>query len=186
MPTFLLVSKGFGHNLDSDRGIGKGGRTVLTLHPVAEKVRGLLEAHIERQGYELVSVEYRRGPRSSLLRLLVDKPGGGISLDDLGRLSPVLGDLLDVYDPIDGRYTFEVASPGLNRPLNKLEHFEAVRGQRVRIRTHRAHDGQKSFTGVLVSVTPTGVELDDAASKRRVAIGFDNIERANYEYDFGD
>ena len=101
---------------------------ALTLHPTAEKVVELLEPHIERQGYELVSVDFRKGTRNSLLRLLVDKPGGGIALSDLEKLSPTLGDLLDVYDPVEGRYTLEVASPGVNRPLRKLEHFEAVEG----------------------------------------------------------
>ena len=75
---------------------------VLTPHPVAKKIAELLEPHIERQGYELVAVEYRKGTRSSLVRLLVDKPGGGIALDDLEKLSPVLSDLLDVYDPVAG------------------------------------------------------------------------------------
>lgn len=159
---------------------------VLTLHPVARKVAELLEAHIERQGYELVSVEFKRGGRESILRLLVDKPGGGIGLDDLERLSPLVGDLLDVYDPIDGRYTLEVASPGINRPLAKLEHFEAYQGKRVRIELLRAREGRRGFVGTLVAVNPTGVELDDEASGRREALEFDEIERANYEYDFGD
>src|SRR5713226_5480713 len=136
------------------------------------KVVELLEPHLQRQGYELVSVEYRRGARSSLLRLLVDKPGGGIALDDLERLSPILGDLLDVYDPVDGRYTLEVASPGLNRPLAKLEHFEAHRGQRVKIRTRNAHEGRKSFLGKLVAVGAEGVEVDDELTRRRESIGF--------------
>lgn len=159
---------------------------VVALGHIGAKVAELLEPHIERQGYELVSVEFRKGTRSSMLRLLVDKPGGGISLDDLEKLSPVLGDLLDVYDPIEGRYTLEVASPGLNRPLRKLEHFEAVRGKRVRIRTHQAHDGQKSFCGRLVSVGPGGVDIEDESSRRTVTIGFNEIKGANFEYDFDD
>src|ERR1700689_5592958 len=112
--------------------------TALTLHPTAEKVVALLEPHIERQGYELVSVDFRKGTRNSMVRLLVDKPGGGIALSDLEKLSPTLGDLLDVYDPVEGRYTLEVASPGVNRPLGKLEHFEAGKGERARGRTQRA------------------------------------------------
>ncbi len=159
---------------------------VVALHPVAAKVAELLEPHIERQGYELVSVEYRKGTRSSLLRLLVDKPGGGIGLNDLEKLSPVLGDLLDVYDPIEGRYMLEVSSPGLNRPLRKREHFEAVRGERVKVRTHSARDGQKSFLGKLVEVGPSGIELDDESSRKRVSIPFEDMQEANYEYDFGD
>jgi ribosome maturation factor RimP len=157
---------------------------ALTLHPTAEKVAELLEPHIEREGYELVSVDFRKGTRNSLLRLLVDKPGGGIALSDLEKLSPTLGDLLDVYDPVEGRYTLEVASPGVNRPLRKLEHFAAVRGQRVKVRTHRARDGQKSFVGMLVTVGESGIELDDETSRKRQAIGFDEMASANYEYDF--
>ncbi|WP_333649785.1 ribosome maturation factor RimP [Candidatus Binatus sp.] len=158
---------------------------ALRLHPTAEKVVELLEPHIERQGYELVSVDFRKGARNSLLRLLVDKPGGGIALSDLEKLSPTIGDLLDVYDPVEGRYTLEVASPGINRPLRKLEHFEAVKGERVKVRTHRARDGQKSFVGMLVSVGQSGIELDDETSRKRQTIGFDEMSGANYEYDFG-
>ena len=157
---------------------------VLTLHPIAQKVVDLLEPHIERQGYELVSVDFRKGTRNSLLRLLVDKPGGGIALNDLEKLSPTLGDLLDVYDPVEGRYTLEVSSPGINRPLRKLEHFEACRGQRVKVRTHYARDGQKSFVGTLVAVSGSGIELEDHASRKRQAIGFDEMAGANYEHDF--
>ena len=121
---------------------------VVQLHPVAMRVAELLEPHVERQGFELVSVEYRKGTRSSLLRLLVDKPGGGIALSDLERLSPVLGDLLDVYDPdrgalhaggrVAGSQPAADASSSISRRLS---------GQRVRIKTHRAMDGQKSFVG---------------------------------------
>ncbi len=159
---------------------------VLTLHPVARKVAELLEPHVERQGYELVSVEFHQGTRSSMLRLLVDKPGGGVALSDLERLSPVLGDLLDVYDPVEGRYTLEVASPGINRPLVKLEHFQAFRGQRVKVRTHAARHGQKLFVGTLVGVSPAGIEMDDEQGKQRETFGFEEIKEANYEYDFGD
>src|SRR5215470_6186258 len=118
---------------------------VVQLHPVAGRVMEVLEPHIERQGFELVSVEYKGGTRSGLLRVYMDRPEGGIRLDDLAGLSRMVGDLLDVYDPVEGRYTLEVSSPGINRPLTKLSHFEQHRGRRVRVRTHHAHDGQKSF-----------------------------------------
>jgi ribosome maturation factor RimP len=157
---------------------------VLQLHPVANKVMELLEPHIERQGFELVSVEYKGGARGGLLRLLVDRPDGGIALDDLEGITRVVGDLLDVYDPVEGRYTLEVSSPGINRPLTKLSHFEQYRGRRVRVRTHHAHEGQKSFLGVLAQVSPTGIELDDEISKRRLILGFEEIKEANYEHQF--
>jgi ribosome maturation factor RimP len=157
---------------------------AVSQNPVAERVRELLEPHIERQGFELVSVEYRKGAKGSLLRLLIDRPEGGITLGDIEQLSPVLGDLLDVYDPIEGRYLLEVASPGINRPLRKRRHFEAYRGKRVKIRAAQPLEGRRSFIGTLVSVADSGVELDDEVSGARVAIGFDEIEEANYEHDF--
>jgi len=159
-------------------------RIVVQLHPVAARVAELLEPHIERQGFDLVSVEYHKGTRSSMLRLLVDRPGGGIALDDLERLSPVLGDLLDVYDPVEGRYTLEVASPGLDRPLTRQRDFAAYVGRRVRIRTHRAIEGQKSFRGILASAAGDGVEIDDEPSRHRVRIAFAEMKGANHEYDF--
>jgi ribosome maturation factor RimP len=158
---------------------------VLQLPPLAKKVTELLESHIERLGFELVNVEYRRGSRqNSLLRLLVDKPGGGITLNELERLSPILGDLLDVYDPVEGRYTLEVSSPGINRPLAKLKDFEAYRGQRVRIRAHRLRDGRKNFEGILTAVRTDGIELQDELSGQQLAFAFDEIQGANYEHKF--
>ena len=160
---------------------------VLELHPVARKIVDLLDPHLQRQGYELISAEFKQGSRGAMLRLLVDKPGGGISLSDLERLSPVLSDLLDVYDPIESRYLLEVASPGINRPLLKLEHFEAFLGQRIKIRTHAARNGTKSFVGKLAGVSSTGIEMEDLenwAAGSREAFGFEEIRAANYEHDF--
>jgi ribosome maturation factor RimP len=158
---------------------------VLQLGPLAKRAAELLEPHIERLGFELVNVEFRKGTRhNSLLRLLVDKPGGGIALSELERLSPILSDLLDVYDLVDGRYTLEVSSPGINRPLAKLRDFEAYRGQRIRIRTHQSRNGRKNFEGVLVRVLPDGVELEDESSRQRQTFTFNEIQGANYEHNF--
>jgi len=157
---------------------------VLELHPVAKRVMELLAPHLDRQGFELVSVEYKKGTGTAMLRLFADRPGGGINLDDLEVISRTVGDLLDVYDPVEGRYTLEVSSPGINRPLVKLSHFEEFRGRRVRLRTHVARDGQKAFVGILVAVNPVGVELDDEISKRRQTIAFNEIKEAHYEHEF--
>ncbi len=184
VPTFLLVLTGSVSRFGAEEAGQHRRIMVLQLHPVAGKVMELLEPHVERQGFELVSVEYKGGARGGLLRLLIDRPGGGIALDDLAELSRVVGDLLDVYDPVEGRYTLEVSSPGINRPLTKLSHFEQHRGRRVKVRTHQAHEGQKSFVGVLAEVNPSGIELDDEVSKRRLMFGFDEIKEANYEHQF--
>jgi ribosome maturation factor RimP len=99
-------------------------------------------------------------------------------------LSPILGDLLDVYDPIEGRYTLEVSSPGINRPLTTLKDVEAYRGHRVHIRTFHPRNGRKNFEGTLVEVGPQGVELEDGISHKRHEFAFDEIQGANYEHTF--
>ncbi len=157
---------------------------VLQLSPVAKKVAELIAPHIERQGFELVGVEFRKGTRHSLLRLLVDKPEGGIMLSDLEKLSPLVGDLLDVYDPVEGRYTLEMASPGINRPLTRLKDFQAHLGRRVKIRTHQPRERRRNFEGVLAAVSDDGVELDDQLTGVRQKFNFDEIEGANYEHQF--
>lgn len=157
---------------------------VVQLNAVAKKVVDLIEPHIERQGFQLVGVEFRKGTRQSLLRLLVDRPEGGISLDDLEGLSPLVGDLLDVYDPVEGRYTLEMASPGINRPLMRLKDFQDHVGRRVKVRTRAPHAGRKNFLGVLASVDENGIELDDDVSRAREAISFGEIQGANYEHQF--
>lgn len=157
---------------------------VLQLNPVAKKVAELIEPHIERQGFELVGVEFRKGTRQSLLRLLVDRPEGGIRLSDLEKLSPLVGDLLDVYDPVDGRYMLEMASPGINRPLTRLKDFQAHLGQRVKIRTHEPRERRRNFEGRLAAVSDSGVELDDELNGVRHVFRFAEIEGANYEHSF--
>ncbi|HTY54150.1 MAG TPA: ribosome maturation factor RimP [Candidatus Binataceae bacterium] len=157
---------------------------VLELNPVARRVMELLTPHLDKQGFELVSVEYKKGTGRSMLRLFADRPGGGINLDELATISRTVGDLLDVYDPVEGRYTLEVSSPGINRPLLKLSHFEEFRGRRVRLRTYAARDGQKAFVGILTTVNPGGIELDDEISRRRQAFAFNEIKEANYEHEF--
>lgn len=157
---------------------------VLQLNPTAAKVMEVLEPHVDRLGFELVLVEYKGSSRGGLLRLLVDRPEGGIDLAELEKVSRVVGDLLDVYDPVEGAYTLEVSSPGLDRPLARLADFERYRGQRVRIRTHQGRDGQKSFVGVLAAVNESGIEVEDEISKRTQVLRFDEIKEANYQYQF--
>ena len=157
--------------------------TGAKLNPIAAKGAELLESHIERLGFELVDVEYKSGTRNAILRLLIDRPQGRVALDELETLSRALGDLLDVYDPIASRYTLEVASPGINRPLTKRSHFEAHIGRRVRVKTSRPRDGRKFFLGTLNAVTDDGIEVQDEIGKREW-LSFEEIARANYEHKF--
>src|SRR3970040_867638 len=108
----------------------------------------------ESEGMEIVDIELRheRSGGGRVLRLYLDKAGGP-TLDDLSRVSRQLSELLDSHDAVEGAYTLEVSSPGINRPLKRPEHFARYIGKRVRIKTRDSIGGRRSFLGILQEVS---------------------------------
>ena len=114
-----------------------------------QQTEELLLPIIERNGFELVDVEYVKEAGTWYLRAYIDKPGG-ITVDDCEVVSRAFSDILDEKDYIEDTYIFEVSSPGLGRPLKKEKDFARSIGEEVEIRTYRAIDRQKEFIGILV------------------------------------
>ena len=105
-----------------------------------ERVRSLVEPVLARHRADLVELIVARG-RTQLVRLVADREGG-IDLETCARISEEVSRLLDAEDPISGRYTLEVTSPGLNRPLRKAEDFRKNAGRKVRVVLARSqHEG---------------------------------------------
>lgn len=150
---------------------------------VTQRVWELAEPLALALGLELVDVQHRPEAGRMILRVLADRPAGGVTLDELARLSRELGDVLDGHDVVPGRYTLECSSPGLNRPLLREPHFRRAVGQRVRVRAREPIAGRRQFHGVLEAVAPEGVTLRDPDAGV-VFVAFGAIERANTEYDF--
>ena len=113
-----------------------------------QKTEEILLPIIERNGFELVDVEYVKEGGNWYLRAYIDKPGG-INVDDCEMVSRELSDILDEKDFIDEAYILEVSSPGLGRPLKKEKDFARSIGEEVEIRTYRAVERQKEFVGIL-------------------------------------
>lgn len=135
----------------------------------------------EEQGIELVYVEYQPEAGGRTLRLYIDKPGG-VKLDDCVSVSRQLGDLLDVKTDDDIAYNLEVSSPGPDRPIGKAADYDRFRTQQAKIRTTRAIDGQKNFTGVLLGLENDCVRL--SKGDVTVAIPLELIKKAqlvNYQ-----
>src|SRR5215216_2081048 len=103
------------------------------------------------------------------LRLFIDHPDG-VSLDLCERVTHQLAELRE-------RYTLEVSSPGIERPLTKPAHFRRFLGRRARVRTRERRDGHKSFTGELVGASEEEVTI--AASTGVIAIPYADIHRSN-------
>jgi len=128
------------------------------------------------EGVELVHVEYQREHGGRILRIFLDKPGG-ITLDDCAAISRQLGDILDVGLKSEASYRLEVSSPGMPRPLGKLDDFKRFKGQRVKIKTSQPVDGQKNFSGILEDVSGSTVYLK--GEHHSVAIAFTDIAKAH-------
>ncbi len=158
---------------------------------VAERVWALAEPLAQQEGLEIVDTEFRREGRGRVLRIYIDRQGGtspeghtaGVTLDELGRFSRELGDLLDVNNAVPGSYTLEASSPGIDRRLRVPAHFARYVGKRVRVRTAEPIDGRRVFAGVLAEVSEDGVLLSALPGEQFVR--FVDIAQANYEHDFG-
>ncbi|MEO1203759.1 MAG: ribosome maturation factor RimP [Pseudomonadota bacterium] len=114
----------------------------------ADELAKLLEPAVERLGYELSDLEVNLGGRSGVVRVFIDHPDG-IGLGDCEKASLAVSALLDVEDPIPGHYDLEVSSPGWNRKLTKIEHFQRFKGETVKVQMRFPIAGRKRFRGTL-------------------------------------
>jgi ribosome maturation factor RimP len=156
----------------------------LDIDPKTARVWEIAEPVALELGLELVDIEYRREGRGSVLRLLIDKVGGGVTLEELTAVSRQVSDILDVReDAVPGAYTLEVSSPGINRPLTRPSHFPPFVGKRVHVKTRRPIGDRHSFRGVLTAAGPDGITVTSDDRESHV-IPFDAIARANYQHEF--
>jgi ribosome maturation factor RimP len=105
-------------------------------------------------------------------------------LDDCAKISRQISAVLDVEDPISGRYHLEVSSPGLERPLFTSEHFRQFIGRKVNVLLRQPQNGRRRYRGVIQAVNGEQITLivDDAM----VVISHDNVDKANLIADFGE
>ena len=103
---------------------------------------------LEEMGLQLWDVVYEKEGSGWYLRYYVDKEGG-IDINSCEAFSRAISDVLDEADPIDGSYTLEVSSPGIERQLTRDWHFEALRGQPLLVRLIRPVEGVRDFIGTL-------------------------------------
>jgi ribosome maturation factor RimP len=160
--------------------------TSIINDSVAERARKLLEPVLERDGYELVEVEWQREGGTWVLRLFVDRPEG-VGIDDCQAVSRLVETILDVEDFIEPAYNLEVSSPGVDRPLRKPSDFERFSGLRAKVKSFGplqsapALPPRKHWTGILRGFVGGSVEVDVDGVLHRIPL--DRIAKAHLEYD---
>lgn len=143
---------------------------------IEDDIDKLVSPPILAMGLELWGVDYRPGNGNALLRLYIDAEGRAVNLDDCEAVSREVSALLDVHDPIDGQYTLEVSSPGLDRPLFRLAHFARFVGEVAKLELEFPQEGRRRFQGEILGVADDAVSIEQDGQAVRLAIG--SIRRA--------
>lgn len=141
---------------------------------VTERVRDLVEPALARLGLELFDVEFA----GHTLQVFVDREGG-LDLDAIGAATEVVSELLDRDDPVPGRYTLEVSSPGVERPLRTPAHFQRHVGETIAVRTRPTVEGDRRIEGVLTAADGEGIVVGGRA------LSYGDIERARTVFVWG-
>lgn len=159
---------------------------------IIRRVADIADPVLRDDGLELVEIQYRREQGGWILRLFIDRledysspadgdegsPGSGVTLDDCVAVSREVGRLLDVEDAVPGRYTLEVSSPGLNRPLTKEADYQRFSGRMVLVR-HRGPEGRRKVKGRLIGLEDGVIRLEVAGET--VSVPLDQAERVQLE-----
>jgi ribosome maturation factor RimP len=144
------------------------------------QIERILDPILASLGLTLWDLEFKKdGPRW-LLRVYIDRDGGGVTLNDCEAVSRDLGMALDVEDIITHAYTLEVSSPGLDRSLTKPEHYGKCVGSRIRIKTFEPVEGEKVFRGVLRECSGDAMVMETEEGAR-MTFSLSDIAKASLE-----
>ena len=144
---------------------------------VIDRVRELVAPVVADAGADLYDIEFNGG----ILRILVDADGG-IDIDAIKTIARSSSRILDDVDPIPGRYTLEVSSPGLERPLRTREHYEGAIGELVKFKTHAEVDGRRRFEGTLVGADGDGFRIDLDGTEQ--TFGYDDVTKTKTVFEW--
>lgn len=122
---------------------------------VQEQVHELLAPIVATLSVELYDVEFS----GSTLRVLVQDATGAITTDRLAEVNRLISPILDQHDPIPGRYTLEVSSPGLERPLRRAAHLQRAVGEEVMVKMVPAVQPRR-YKGRLAAFEPAAVPVE--------------------------
>lgn len=154
--------------------------------PVADKVFDLLAPVVATVDAEIVDVEWAGGT----LRLIIDSEGG-ISTDALAQANRLVSPILDQHDPIPGRYTLEVSSPGVERPLRRRSHYQRAVGEHVIVKQipglepRRLRGVLESFTDETLSVKVVEVDGVDLSTAENFEINIADVDTARTQFHWG-
>ncbi len=142
------------------------------------KVTALIEPIADDFHCELVDVDMNNG----VLKVIVDEPGG-LNSQTLVEVTKAVSRMIDAEDPIPGRFTMEVTSPGVERPLKKPDHFRRSVGEQITVKTMPDVPGERRVDGELTSADEYGITIENETETRTLRYG--EIRSARTIFDWG-
>ena len=146
-----------------------------------------LEAAALEQGFDLVDIESSGSGHTTLLRVYVDRPGG-LNLDDVAAANTWIAKVVEELDPYKGSYTLEVSSPGIDRPLRTMAHFEAAIGEEITVTLENSaatvdtsnnnSKQRRKYTGMLIAVDHAQQRITLEASEETYELKYSDINKA--------
>lgn len=127
--------------------------------PQEERLFDLINPVVETTGFELVRVRMTGG-KVRTLQVMAERPDKTMTAEDCAALSRALSPMLEEADPIEGSYTLEVSSPGIDRPLVRPKDFEDWRGWPAKLELNRLVEGRKRYTGIVAGMDEGMVAFD--------------------------
>ena len=148
-----------------------------------ERVRSVALRVTADRGFELVDIELKQAKAEKLVRIFVDRPGG-IGLADLQSVSEEVSAILDAEDPIEGHYTLEVSSPGLDRPLRGEADYRRFVGRLANLSSYEPVEGRRHWTGRIVACDDGIVTLELEKEKASARVPLAKLSHGRLEVEF--
>jgi len=155
-------------------------KTFMDREELLAKLERICTPVLDQMGYRLIEWEYVQDSGRWVVRLYIDAPGG-VNVDDCAQASRALGDVIDVEMEIPHSYTLEVSSPGIYRPLRRIEDFAKYRGATIKLKTKAPIDGRGNYRGVIEEVNNNAVAM--VVDGMRYTIPFEAIAKARLDED---
>ena len=140
-------------------------------------LKELLKPVVMSMDCELWGIEFFTYRNQQTLRIYIDKEKENVNIDDCERVSRQCASVLDVENMITEKYILEVSSPGIDRPLMELEHFEQYLGSKIELKLRFPLEGRRNFKGFLKQVE--GHDIVVAGSDEDYCFVFETIDKAN-------
>ena len=143
-----------------------------------DRVTALVDPIADEYMVEIVDLDYTGG----VLKVVIDQPDG-LESGVLVEVTKAISRMIDAEDPIPSRFTLEVTSPGVERPLKTPAHFKRAVGETVAVKTNPDVEGDRRFEGDLVDADDSGITVATEGGDRTVRYG--EIRSARTTFDWG-